>query len=172
MNKTAIAIGGFLCGLMHALMSKHLSPRQGHDAGIMLDENVFAVLEKFVPGYHKHDFGVDVQGPQFFLDREGCPRWKFEARKTCTSWGLLAGMLRGEFEKEPERVKGMVNGVADSDYKSGARVIGIEDLGEKVRLRYEDVVSKSVETLEADQVIAADGPNSSVRKMIMPDVKG
>jgi len=67
-------------------------------------------------------------------------------------------------------------------YEVGRKVVGVSDVGEdRVEVEYEVVISDrenagdesddlQTATLRADLVIAADGPSSTIRKIVCPDV--
>ena len=56
-------------------------------------------------------------------------------------------------------------------FKGGYRVVDVADLGEKVRVWFEDGRTGEVESCTADIVIAADGTHSTVRGILMPKVE-
>lgn len=91
-----------------------------------------------------------------------------------TSWDLLYYLLRANFDGVESKycdVPQEKEGEGKAEYKYGCTVTGIRDVGEKgVEVEYEDRDGK-VSTTTADMVIGADGPSSTVRKILLPDVK-
>jgi len=89
-----------------------------------------------------------------------------------TSWEVLYTVLRGIFDKdESENKKERGNaGEEMSKYLDGAKVSTIEEVGDKMKVNYEDKEG-GAKSLEVDLVIGADGPSSLVRKLFA-DQKG
>ncbi len=106
-----------------------------------------------------------------------------------TSWDLLYYLGRANFDRvrseylpkgeAPERAA--TDGEAHYEY--GRHVTGVKEVGEKVEISYEDVRAPSEDEsaandsqnrgnkqgiLQADFLIAADGPSSSLRRLLLP----
>lgn len=96
-----------------------------------------------------------------------------EREQRMVSWDLLYLCLRACFDglnseycELPEREEG--DGKGTYFY---AKVTGVKDLGEQVEVKFEDVDADDLPGSEkADMVISADGPSSSVRKLLLPEV--
>ena len=90
------------------------------------------------------------------------------------SWDLLYNILRANFDggyegsyvATPPKMEG--DGI--TNYLSGVRVTDLTEVDELVEVEYEGVDGKRV-ALQADIVIGADGPSSTVRKLLLPEVE-
>lgn len=101
-----------------------------------------------------------------------------------TSWDLLYNVLRrgfdgggddGYFSHLNNSEMGKVDESAKNDgvgeYLYGHKVTSLKDLGsDGVEVRFEDKDGKGG-SLKADMVIGADGPSSTVRRILLPDVE-
>lgn len=90
------------------------------------------------------------------------------------SWDLLYNILRANFDggheagyvAAPPEMEG--DGVAN--YVSDVRVTDLTEVDELVEVGYESVDGRKG-ALQADIVIGADGPSSTVRKLLLPEVE-
>ncbi|KAL1605235.1 hypothetical protein SLS60_004779 [Paraconiothyrium brasiliense] len=90
-----------------------------------------------------------------------------------TSWDLVYYILRANVDyvesaycKVPQRR----TDEAEVRHLHGHKVTGIEKRGEKVSVAY--TTTDNIEgTMEADLVVGADGPSSTVRSLLQPDVQ-
>ncbi len=108
-----------------------------------------------------------------YLNREGHEIHREDTVQQTTSWELIYHVLCanfdqsiGKFYKTPEPQQG--EGIAEYDF--GNMVKGIKDLGDRVEVEYENRGGKK-ETGKADLVVGADGPSSTMRKILLPNVK-
>ncbi len=108
-----------------------------------------------------------------YLDLEGNQIHEEDMVQKMTSWDLLYHLLRANFDgvesgyckvPEPFETDGQ------SAYEYGHMVRSVKDLGGRVEVEYEDRMG-SVDATLADLVIGADGPSSTLRNMLLPDVK-
>ncbi|KAL1656231.1 hypothetical protein SLS61_001304 [Didymella pomorum] len=184
MGKDAIIIGGSIGGLMCGVMLKHhgynvtileqeISPRrEGYDAGI----KVGPANEQFLKRHDrvKRDMIIKCD-PGFMIDANGSLKPQRGQTMLMTSWGLMVSVLRANFDgltstavpvaPEPEATDGK------ADFRIGTRVTGLEDAGGKVKVKVWNANSNTTETVTADIAIVADGSNSKMRQMLLPDVK-
>lgn len=108
------------------------------------------------------------------LNRDGSVLNVEERGQRMVSWDLLYFCLRACFDglqskycQVPESKEGEGKG----RYIYGRKVTGVKDLGnEGVEVEFENEDS-SKGSEKADFVIAADGPSSTVRKLLFPDVE-
>ncbi|MCJ1471418.1 hypothetical protein MMC13_000057 [Lambiella insularis] len=56
-------------------------------------------------------------------------------------------------------------------YGQGKRVINVHEVGDKIELEYDDMISKTPGHIKADIVIVADGSNSYVRGLLQPHIQ-
>ena len=144
--------------------------------------------------FSKHDRSkrpIAVTSQQrLYLSKRGDVIDREHSVQRMTSWDLLYYLGRANFDgvkseylhgkDVPERNQGE----GTSSYEYGRRVTGIQEVGEKVEVAFEDTRStvedagpdKTSNTrdqkggvIEADIVIAADGPSSSLRRLLIPD---
>ena len=108
-----------------------------------------------------------------YLDKEGRQIHQEGLAQKMTSWDLLYYLLRANFDgvksgycKVPEPVEGEGQGI----YEYGHLVKDVRDAGDKVEVEYEGREGNLEKTV-ADLVIGADGPSSTLRKILLPDVK-
>lgn len=108
-----------------------------------------------------------------YLDREGRQIHEEGLAQKMTSWDLLYYLLRANFDgaesgycKVPEPIEGEGQGI----YEYGHLVKNVWDTGDKVEVEYEGRVGNS-EKIIADLVVGADGPSSTLRKILLPDVQ-
>ena len=122
------------------------------------------------------NWGADV------IDRE-------DSIQRMTSWDLLYYLGRANFDgvKSNYLPKGEPPERAATDgearYEHGRLVTGVQEVGDKVEISYEDVRAFSKDgstsngnqsgrdkqgTLQADFLIAADGPSSTLRRLLVP----
>jgi 2-polyprenyl-6-methoxyphenol hydroxylase-like FAD-dependent oxidoreductase len=176
-------IGGSIAGLMMGVMLKHhghnvtilekepSTQRTGYDAGIKIGPEVQAFLAKH--DRVKRDMIITCI-PNTRIDATGRPRPQRGVQEMAmTSWGLFVGVLRANFDGvtsasvpvAPEAKEGDGKAV----FRSGARVVGFREEGEKVEVEF--VQGGKTETLTTSMLIVADGSNSSMRSLLLPDVK-
>ena len=169
---------------MHGIMIKRLghnvrileqhpsSWRQGEAAGITVGNQVQEFLEKYdlikEPGY------VDVRATQvldsgFKLLHFSDTSWK------STSWATLHHRLRANFDglssKYVPDLPELPVGDGDGTYEIGKRVTDVASNNSGVKVKFDDVIAGQSGTLWADIIIAADGSNSSIRKLLCPQVQ-
>jgi len=92
-----------------------------------------------------------------------------------TSWDLLYNILRANFDGNVDEgycdVPKGEDGDGESEYLYGHKVITVKDIGDDgVEVGFEDKDGKKG-TLNANILIGADGPSSTVRNIFKPDVQ-
>ena len=124
-----------------------------------------------------------ISAQRLYLNKVGAIIDKEDSVQRMTSWDLLYYLGRANFDrvksdylpdgKAPE--KGDAEGTARYEY--GRIVKDVKELGNKVEIVFEDVrpsaedgstQEKGQTTMQADLLIAADGPSSSLRRHLLP----
>lgn len=179
-----LQVGGSLAGLMHGVVLKRLghnvrilerSPSDLlHDqgAGITAMEDVREFLSK-------HDLSKQpnfVSSAQIqFLDRAAKIVKTWKVPLSMTSWNTLYYRLRANFDGlASDYVPGTedLRGERDGEvkYEHGIMVTGLQCNDEVVTVSFEEINGQTG-NLQADLVIAADGPSSTIRKMLSPGAR-
>lgn len=177
-------VGGSLGGLCTALALKSLPQR--HRITI-LERNPTPLLHNQGAGivaggdtlnfFKRHDrckrpLAVSSQRRQY-LNKDGAIVHKEDMVQNMTSWDLVYYMLRANVDYVESaycKVLPRRDDEAEVRHLHGHKVTGIEDRGEKVLVAY--TTGDGTEgTMEADLVIGADGPSSTVRSLLQPDVQ-
>ena len=179
--KHIIIVGGSLGGLFAGVALKqhgfdttvlernptNLLDNQG--AGIVAGGDTLAFFEKY--DRCKRPVAVPSQ-KRVYLDKTGKVVHEEVMKQTMTSWDLCYYMLRANYDEvesgycdtpAPQEGDGTI------DYRYGCTVTKFEEEGEKMRVFYtKDGDEKSV---VGDMLVAADGPSSTIRKMLHPEIK-
>ncbi|KAF2834638.1 FAD/NAD(P)-binding domain-containing protein [Patellaria atrata CBS 101060] len=168
MSKDVIIVGGSAAGLMHGIMLSRLghkvtileeqAERQSQAAGIRLYSETIDILQKyaFVPPSVQEGTSTSLyrqNGKHIFSGNR--------AHKNI-SWGLLCKVLRDAFDGTGGE------GQKKGQYMRGARVSSIREDGEKVIVGYSNVEGGSPKSISGDLVLAADGANSTIRQLLLP----
>jgi 2-polyprenyl-6-methoxyphenol hydroxylase-like FAD-dependent oxidoreductase len=107
------------------------------------------------------------------LGRDGLPVDQERKTQKMTSWDLLYFVLRACFDGMESvycGVPGRQEGDGEVAYEYGRKVTDLKDEGGGVKVEFEDDEGKK-DSAVADMVIVADGPSSTIRKLLMPDVE-
>lgn len=169
---------------MHGIMLKHhgytvtileqqeaSTARQGFDAGIHMGPDVQSFLKEH--DRVRRDFTVTCT-PSVKYNVHGRPKLERGQTLVMTSWGLLWTILRANFEWYRSEIVPVAPRAGETDgvveYRNGARVVDVRDVGDRVEVRFEDVRAQTGHSISADLVIVADGSGSSMRSVLMPGV--
>ncbi|KAJ9646915.1 hypothetical protein H2204_000607 [Knufia peltigerae] len=186
-----VVVGGSLAGLMTSIPLKRL----GHTVTI-LERSPVPLLHDQGAGvvaggetqafYHKHDLSkraiAVTSQARYYLDRAGNIIDREDYQQRMTSWDLLYYLGRANFdgvesdylEQSPPRSEGE----GRVSYEYGRLVTDVrEAAGDKVEVTYkktrkdegESNDGAKPETMTADLLIAADGPSSHLRGMLLGD---
>jgi 2-polyprenyl-6-methoxyphenol hydroxylase-like FAD-dependent oxidoreductase len=107
------------------------------------------------------------------MDRQGNIIFTGPLPQAATNWDTLYYRLRANFDGLRSTYCEVPNsriGDGKAVYMDGSTVHSIQETKNRVRVSYRDL-SGQTEGIEADLVIAADGPNSTIRQILLPDVK-
>lgn len=109
-----------------------------------------------------------------YLGADGKEVHREDTVQKMTSWDLLYYLLRANFDGVESKycdVPEKAEGEGKAEYRYGCTVTGLKDIGSKgVEVEYHDTDGKT-SAIIADLVIGADGPSSTVRKILLPDVQ-
>lgn len=120
---------------------------------------------------------------RLYLNQKGDIIHEQESRQDMTSWDLCYYLLRASYDgvgseylsEAGKEVPAGREGDGRVEYRAGCEVTGVQDVGRGVRVRYtkrgEDGVVLGEEEIVADLLVAADGPSSTIRKLLEPSVE-
>lgn len=157
---------------VHILEQSPLSHRAGYAAGIVAGPHV----QKFFAAYDlsKRPYSIDCQGIQF-IDRDSRVTRFWKRPMQLTNWSTLYYRLRANYDgfaseycPEPPTA---TEKEGKAVYATTKRVTDIVETDGSLIVEYEDLISGSEPSLRADLVIAADGSNSTSRRILLPDVQ-
>ncbi|KAF2819293.1 monooxygenase [Ophiobolus disseminans] len=185
-NLNIIIVGASLGGLAIALALKRMPSPHAHNI-TLLERNPTALLHnqgagivaggdtlKFFERYNKCNRDVAARsGRRQYLDQNGKVVHYEDVRQNMTSWDLVYHMLRANVDG----VKSAYCEVPDEDkddgrvkHLHGHKVTGLKEKEDKMVVNYEASDGNEGE-MEADLVIGADGPSSTVRSLLAPQVE-
>ncbi|KAF3768160.1 hypothetical protein M406DRAFT_70253 [Cryphonectria parasitica EP155] len=182
---TVVIVGGSLAGLLcgvtlkHAgfivrILEQHGSERKSQATGLGLGPNAQAFLEDH-----------DCHGPRLshtvtsllILGHDNTIRRLAAGRRDLTSWDAVFYRLRWLFNGYISQYfaeAGEAFEAGCSTYETCKQVLEVrrpEDTDSPITLTVLDTNSHELEHVQADFVIGADGPNSLIRALYLPDVQ-
>jgi 2-polyprenyl-6-methoxyphenol hydroxylase-like FAD-dependent oxidoreductase len=148
------------------------SVRKGYDAGITIGPAVQDWLRKH--DRVKREMTITCP-PGVKININGEPKAQRGQTMVNTSWGLLVSILRANFDglisaAVPVAPKPWVND-GNANFRSGTRVTGVESVNGKIDVHFEEFDTGKAQKMSASLAIVADGSNSTIRKVLLPDVK-
>lgn len=157
-DKRAIVIGGSLSGLFTGILLRSIGwdvdiyERSPHTlasrgGGVVLQPEVLTAFHQAGVAYET-PLGV-VANERLYLERDGSIAQRMLMRQTLTSWNLLYGTMRRHFSAE--------------HYHQGKTLKMFQQTGEQVTAIFADGTQDT-----ASLLIGADGPNSTVRRQLLP----
>ena len=182
--KSVLIVGGSLAGLMHALTFLSLpkppkvrilerSPTallHNQGAGIVAGGETLQFFDKYVrPGRD-----IAVTSPmRHYLDRKGSEISAEHRAQRMTSWDLLYHLLRWRVEGlQSKYVEGLIDDERPKAvYENGCTITNIEDAGDDgVKIVYTHKDRGDGQTAVADMLLAADGPSSTIKRLLNPSI--
>ncbi|KAI9792469.1 MAG: hypothetical protein M1833_001082 [Piccolia ochrophora] len=177
-----IVVGGSLGGLFTGIVLKRLGHRvrifernptpllQHQGAGIVAGGEAQAFFDSFdatrsqiaVPSHLRH-----------YFDKKGQVIHEEHKLQRMTSWDLLYYVLRANFDRVQSdycTVPDATEGEGDALYEYGHTVTDVREVDNHVEVDFHTKAGQKSRA-RADMVIAADGPGSTIRKILNPGVK-
>ena len=156
-----VVVGGSLGGLFDAIALRSLgyevdvyekSSGLMHDrgAGIVFQEEVAEFLTRYEVAPLK-SVAIPVRTRRY-LHADGSVAQEWAMPQAMTSWDALYRKLRAAF--------------GDDRYHLGVRFAGFDAAGDRVTARFD-----AGQELTADLLVGADGPGSTVRRQLLPEVR-
>lgn len=181
-----VIAGGSLAGLMTGLALKSHGIKT-----TILERNPSFLLEnqgagivaggdtlKFFQTYDRSGRDVAIESKKrVYLDQKGEVVWEEKMKQTMTSWDLVYYLLRAGYDgvasgylggQDPKGWRREDDGQVD--YRYGCTVTGYEVEAEGVRVSYTTIQGKEASVV-GDMLVGADGPSSTVRKLLCPEVE-
>ena len=157
----ALVIGGSLGGLFAAtalrgsgwdvsVFERSPNDLDSRGGGIVLQPEVVAAINN--AGIQRSGALGVLSRDRVYLDREGVVLHATRMPQTQTSWNTLYANL--------------IKGVPEEDYHRGEKLVAFEQVGQHVVARFE-----SGREEEGDLLIGADGGESTVRSILLPDLR-
>jgi len=146
--------------------------RQSYDAGI----NIGPAVEEFLRKHDrvKRDFAITCP-PGAAVNIHGESSLQRGQTLVLTSWALFVSILRANFDglcsKAVPNPPLALEGDGPAEFRTGAQVTDILEDDGKVLVTYKNVTHDTTGMMWADMVIVADGSTSSMREILMPEVK-
>ena len=182
LTHSAEQVGGSLGGLFAGVVLKRL----GHHVRIF-ERNPTPLLHNQGAGvvaggdsqefFHRHDATkrpiAVTSRLRHYLDLQGNVIHREQSVQKMTSWDLLYYVLRANFDRVESdycKLPEPIEGEGEAKYEYGHVVTGLDDKQDEVEIQFKDRDGKPGRTL-ADLVIGADGPSSTIRKILLPEVK-
>jgi 2-polyprenyl-6-methoxyphenol hydroxylase-like FAD-dependent oxidoreductase len=182
--KHVVIVGGSLAGLFAGVALKTLGTNttilernpnkllDNQGAGIVAGGDTMAFFEK----YNRCPRDVAIQSQKrLYLDPKGNIVHEEVMKQTMTSWDLVYYLLRANYDnvesdylqgKKPSSWAKDTDGTVD--YRYGCTVTGYAVKDGRVEVAY--ARGDEQETVTSDLLIGADGPSSTIRKILYPDV--
>ena len=155
-----VVAGGSLGGLFNAIALRSLGCEVEvfeKSSGLMKDRGAGIVLQDEVAEFlrqHRIATAVEIRVPvhtRRYLAPDGSVAQEGPMPQTMTSWDMLYRKLRAAF--------------GDAHYHGGVRLVGFETNSDTATARFEGGREEN-----CDLLVGADGPGSTVRRQLLPDV--
>lgn len=180
--KDIIIVGGSLGGLFTGVALK----QQGYNTTI-LERNPTNLLDNqgagivaggdtltFFERYDRCKRPIAVPAPKrMYLDQSGKIVQEMPLKGTMTSWDLCYYVLRANYDHQESaycEVPGSRDGDGEIDYRFGCTFKEFREEAGKIHVTYENA-DGARESVVGDMLVGADGPSSTVRKILCPEVE-
>ena len=180
--KHIVIVGGSLGGLFTGVALKqhgfdttilernptNLLENQG--AGIVAGGDTLAFFDRY--DRCKRPVAVESQ-KRVYLDKSGQIVHEEVMKQTMTSWDLCYYMLRANYDHQESgycQAAGPQPGDGKIDYRYGCIVTDFKKEGETVTVFYTNAQGEN-QSIKCDFLVGADGPSSTIRKILCPDVE-
>lgn len=175
-------MAGLLCGvaLKHSghtvrILEQYGSERDSQATGLGLGPSAQAFLKHHVS--HSADLSHTATN-LLIMGHDNTVRHFATGRRDLTSWDAIFHRLRFAYDghispycAQPTGSSEFGCSVSYETYKQVLEVRRTDDFEKPMTLTVQDIESHSLEHIQADFVIGADGPNSLIRALYLPDVK-
>jgi len=193
--KNIVIVGGSLGGLFMGVALKRLRKDlnirilERNPTALLHDQGAGVVagpdVQKFFKTYDRTKTPVGVPSHQrLYLNRQGDVIDRKNSEQKMTSWDLLYHLLRVNYDgvkSEYAAIPESEDGECRVSYEYGSTVTDLQapkasppgcelDFSEPIKITTKHN-SGEIKTTDADLVIAADGPSSTIRSRYLPDVK-
>lgn len=154
------------------VLERNPSPlRHNEGAGIVAGDE----LQEFVRIFDATHRPIFVASrSRHFIDRDGSQIHQIERLQQMTSWDLLYCLLRANFDgmkSEYCEVPTVDESQGDATYSHGCAITQIRPMSDR-RIEVEFQTGEDrIQTEIADLLIGADGHSSTVRKMLLPEIR-
>jgi len=175
------SLGGLFAGIVLKRLGHHVRIFERNPTPLLHDQGAGIVAGGEVQAFFQtHDLSrspiaVTSTKGRRTLDKHGHVKSHEALVQEMTSWDLLYHLLRANFDhvkSEYADVPRVQEGEGDGRYEYGCQVTALHDLGAgkgiEVTIKKKD---EAESTTIADLLIAADGGSSTVRSLLLPDVK-
>jgi len=169
-------VGGSIAGLMHGIVLKSLGHNvhilearepqemEAETAGLSLAVEAQQLMKAYLP--EVKDYAMPPAPAIQVVDTHGEILVELPIRfsSITSTWGVVFQHLRDRFLQQDGN-----SGI--SKFELRKRVLDVTDDGKVIMVMYQDNDQDSVNIIQADLVIAADGSNSTIRKKVLPNIE-
>lgn len=179
-------VGGSIAGLMAGILLKRRghnvrileqaesSQREGLAAGIGLSVHI----RRFFETEDRLDELLGIRNDDLLVvNNQLDVRYKIPVGMRMTTWDTAYYRLRANFDGYkssyfPEPPADIIDGSeGKAEYETGKRVLDVEEVNGKMILTAQNAVDGTSEQHESDIVIASDGANSNIRRLLNPTLR-